>query len=159
MGEDDVLDEHGLDGDTPVVRCVFDDLADGLGDLFTALDHILEEAGADDVAEGGLGTFDESLTDVGDAEGGAAVDGGEEADAEATDEAGDAVGVEDAEYVVDFLPKVKIEVVVEDGQADRVVEAIAAAANTGRIGDGKIFTSRVDTAVRIRTGDRGSDAI
>jgi len=64
-----------------------------------------------------------------------------------------------AEYVVDFLPKVKIEVIVEDDQADRVVEAIAATANTGRIGDGKIFTFAVETALRIRTGDRGSDAI
>ena len=64
-----------------------------------------------------------------------------------------------AEYVVDFLPKVKVEVVVDDDQADRVVEAIAAAANTGRIGDGKIFTYAVETALRIRTGDRDSDAI
>ena len=64
-----------------------------------------------------------------------------------------------AEYVVDFLPKVKVEAVVEDDQADRVVEAIAAAANTGRIGDGKIFTYAVESALRIRTGDRGSDAI
>ena len=64
-----------------------------------------------------------------------------------------------AEYVVDFLPKVKVEVVVDDGQADRVVEAIAAAANTGRIGDGKIFTYAVQSALRIRTGDRDSDAI
>ena len=57
-----------------------------------------------------------------------------------------------AEYVVDFLPKVKLEVVVEDGLADRVVEAIAAAAQTGRIGDGKIFVIPVETALRIRTG-------
>ena len=64
-----------------------------------------------------------------------------------------------AEYVVDFLPKVKVEAIVEDDQADRVVEAIAAAANTGRIGDGKIFTYAVQSALRIRTGDRGSDAI
>ena len=64
-----------------------------------------------------------------------------------------------AEYVVDFLPKVKVEVVVEDDQAERVVEAIATAANTGRIGDGKIFTYAVATALRIRTGDRDSDAI
>lgn len=64
-----------------------------------------------------------------------------------------------AEYVVDFLPKVKIEVVVEDNLADRVVEAIEAAARTGRIGDGKIFVTSVEQAVRIRTGDRGSDAI
>jgi nitrogen regulatory protein P-II 1 len=64
-----------------------------------------------------------------------------------------------AEYVVDFLPKVKLEVVVEDNLAERVVEAIAAAARTGRIGDGKIFVSTVEEAVRIRTGERGSDAI
>lgn len=64
-----------------------------------------------------------------------------------------------AEYVVDFLPKVKIEVVVEDDQADRVVEAIEQSARTGRIGDGKIFVLEVEQAVRIRTGDRGSDAI
>ncbi len=64
-----------------------------------------------------------------------------------------------AEYVVDFLPKVKIEVVVEDDQAERVVEAIEAAARTGRIGDGKIFVLGVEQAVRIRTGDRGEDAI
>ena len=64
-----------------------------------------------------------------------------------------------AEYVVDFLPKVKLEVVVDDDMAERVVEAIAVAARTGRIGDGKIFTFAVETALRIRTGDRGSDAI
>ncbi len=64
-----------------------------------------------------------------------------------------------AEYVVDFLPKVKLEVVVEDDQASRVVEAIATAARTGRIGDGKIFVSTIEEAIRIRTGERGSDAI
>ena len=64
-----------------------------------------------------------------------------------------------AEYVVDFLPKVKLEVVVEDDLAARVVEAIAAAAQTGRIGDGKIFVSPVEAALRIRTGERDSDAI
>jgi nitrogen regulatory protein P-II 1 len=64
-----------------------------------------------------------------------------------------------AEYVVDFLPKVKLEVVVDDGLADRVVEAIANAARTGRIGDGKIFVSTIEEALRIRTGERGSDAI
>ena len=64
-----------------------------------------------------------------------------------------------AEYVVDFLPKVKLEVVVEDDQASRVVEAIAAAAKTGRIGDGKIFVTSIEEAIRIRTGERGSDAI
>lgn len=64
-----------------------------------------------------------------------------------------------AEYVIDFLPKVKIEVVVEDSLADNVVEAIANAARTGRIGDGKIFVSDIEQAVRIRTGDTGADAI
>jgi nitrogen regulatory protein P-II 1 len=64
-----------------------------------------------------------------------------------------------AEYVVDFLPKVKVEVVVEDDLADRTVEAIEAAARTGRIGDGKIFVLEVEQAIRIRTGDRGADAI
>ena len=64
-----------------------------------------------------------------------------------------------AEYVVDFLPKVKLEVVVSDSQAERVVEAIAAAAQTGRIGDGKIFVSPIDESVRIRTGERGEEAI
>ncbi len=64
-----------------------------------------------------------------------------------------------AEYVVDFLPKVKLEVVVVDGIADRTVEAIAAAAQTGRIGDGKIFISSIEGALRIRTGERDDDAI
>ena len=64
-----------------------------------------------------------------------------------------------AEYVVDFLPKVKLEVVVDDGLAERVVEAIANAARTGRIGDGKIFISQIDEAIRIRTGERGPDAV
>jgi nitrogen regulatory protein P-II 1 len=64
-----------------------------------------------------------------------------------------------AEYVVDFLPKVKLDVVVSDDIADRVVEAIAAAAQTGRIGDGKIFISPVSGALRIRTGERDDDAI
>jgi nitrogen regulatory protein P-II 1 len=64
-----------------------------------------------------------------------------------------------AEYVIDFLPKVKIEVVVEDSLADNVIEAIENAARTGRIGDGKIFVMDVEQAVRIRTGDRGADAI
>ena len=64
-----------------------------------------------------------------------------------------------AEYVVDFLPKVKIEVVVEDDLVDRTIEAIEMAAKTGRIGDGKIFVLNVEQAVRIRTGDRGHDAI
>ncbi|WP_106640201.1 P-II family nitrogen regulator [Allosphingosinicella vermicomposti] len=64
-----------------------------------------------------------------------------------------------AEYVVDFLPKMKLEVVVDDNLADRAVEAIENAARTGRIGDGKIFVSSIEQAVRIRTGERGSDAI
>jgi len=64
-----------------------------------------------------------------------------------------------AEYVVDFLPKVKIEVVMEDGMVERAVEAIQTAAHTGRIGDGKIFVSTIDEAIRIRTGERGPDAI
>jgi nitrogen regulatory protein P-II 1 len=64
-----------------------------------------------------------------------------------------------AEYVVDFLPKVKIEVVMEDGLVERAVEAIQQAAHTGRIGDGKIFVTNVDEAIRIRTGERGPDAI
>lgn len=64
-----------------------------------------------------------------------------------------------AEYVVDFVPKVKLEIVVEDGQAERAVEAIKNAAHTGRIGDGKIFVSSVEEAIRIRTGETGSDAI
>jgi nitrogen regulatory protein P-II 1 len=64
-----------------------------------------------------------------------------------------------AEYVVDFLPKVKLEVVVDDAMASRVVEAIAAAAQTGRIGDGKIFVIPVESALRIRTGEKDSDAI
>ena len=64
-----------------------------------------------------------------------------------------------AEYVVDFLPKVKIKVVVEDSMADQVVEAIQNAAKTGRIGDGKIFISTIDEAIRIRTGETGGEAI
>ena len=64
-----------------------------------------------------------------------------------------------AEYQVDFLPKVKLEVIVEDSMAERVVEAIAAAAQTGRIGDGKIFVIPVETALRIRTGERNEDAL
>ncbi|MBM3506363.1 MAG: P-II family nitrogen regulator [Alphaproteobacteria bacterium] len=64
-----------------------------------------------------------------------------------------------AEYVVDFLPKVKIEVVLEDSQVERAVEAIQHAAHTGKIGDGKIFITTVEDAIRIRTGERGRDAI
>ena len=64
-----------------------------------------------------------------------------------------------AEYVVDFLPKVRLEVVVDDNLSERVVEAIANAARTGRIGDGKIFVMPVEEVLRIRTGEQGSDAI
>ncbi|HUC63724.1 MAG TPA: P-II family nitrogen regulator [Alphaproteobacteria bacterium] len=64
-----------------------------------------------------------------------------------------------AEYVVDFLPKVKIEVVLDDAMVDRAIEAIQQAAHTGRIGDGKIFVSNIEEAIRIRTGERGKDAI
>ena len=64
-----------------------------------------------------------------------------------------------AEYVVDFLPKVKIEVVVADDQLDNVLEAIIGAAKTGKIGDGKIFVSSVEQAIRIRTGEEGNDAL
>ncbi|MDJ0896210.1 MAG: P-II family nitrogen regulator [Alphaproteobacteria bacterium] len=64
-----------------------------------------------------------------------------------------------AEYVVDFLPKVKIEVVTEDSLVERAVEAIQTAAQTGRIGDGKIFVAPIEEVIRIRTGERGADAI
>ena len=64
-----------------------------------------------------------------------------------------------AEYVVDFLPKVKIELVVDDNMVDRAVQAIQDAARTGRIGDGKIFIIPVEDAIRIRTGERGPDAV
>lgn len=64
-----------------------------------------------------------------------------------------------SEYTVDFLPKVKIEVVVEDNRCDDVVEAIVKAANTGKIGDGKVFVSEVLEAVRIRSNERGNEAI
>lgn len=64
-----------------------------------------------------------------------------------------------AEYVVDFLPKVKVEVAVDDEQMDGVLEAITSAANTGKVGDGKIFVSALDEVVRIRTGETGSDAV
>ena len=64
-----------------------------------------------------------------------------------------------AEYVVDFLPKVKIEVVVVDSLVERAIEAIQQAARTGRIGDGKIFVSPVEEALRIRTGEKGADAV
>lgn len=64
-----------------------------------------------------------------------------------------------AEYVVDFLPKVKMELIVQDNLVERTVEAIIAAAKTGRIGDGKIFIIPVEDAIRIRTGERGDSAI
>jgi nitrogen regulatory protein PII len=64
-----------------------------------------------------------------------------------------------AEYVVDFLPKIKLEVAIADDQAERVVEAIQQAARTGKIGDGKIFVSQLDQVVRIRTGELDNDAL
>ena len=65
----------------------------------------------------------------------------------------------EAEYVVDFVPKIKLETVVEDERVEQVIETIVQTAHTGKIGDGKIFVSPVDDAVRIRTGERGEDAI
>lgn len=64
-----------------------------------------------------------------------------------------------AEYVIDFLPKVKIEVVVNDDQVEPAIEAIRKAAETGRIGDGKIFVSPIEQAIRIRTGETGAEAV
>ena len=64
-----------------------------------------------------------------------------------------------AEYVVDFLPKIKVEVAVDDDQADPVIEAILSAANTGKIGDGKVFVTNLGQVIRIRTGETGTDAI
>jgi len=64
-----------------------------------------------------------------------------------------------AEYVVDFLPKIKLEIAVSDEMADKAVEAIVEAANTGRIGDGKIFVHSIKEAIRIRTGERGPEAV
>ena len=64
-----------------------------------------------------------------------------------------------AEYVVDFLPKLKVEVVVKDSALEQTIETIAKAANTGKIGDGKIFVSSLEQAIRIRTGETGDDAI
>ena len=64
-----------------------------------------------------------------------------------------------AEYVVDFLPKVKIDVAIADDMLDRVIESITKAANTGKIGDGKIFVVNLEQAIRIRTGETGTDAI
>jgi nitrogen regulatory protein P-II 2 len=64
-----------------------------------------------------------------------------------------------AEYVVDFPPKVKLEVAIDDGMVDRVIEAITKSANTGKIGDGKIFVFPLEQAIRIRTGETGTDAL
>ncbi|MFP6883367.1 MAG: P-II family nitrogen regulator [Roseibacillus sp.] len=64
-----------------------------------------------------------------------------------------------SEYTVDFLPKVKIEVVIDDGEANTVTEAIVKSANTGKIGDGKVFISSVEEAIRIRTGETGVEAV
>jgi len=64
-----------------------------------------------------------------------------------------------AEYVVDFIPKIKMEIIVSDDIASKVVEAIEQSAKTGRIGDGKIFVTTVEEVVRIRTGERGEDAL
>ena len=64
-----------------------------------------------------------------------------------------------AEYVVDFLPKIKIEAAVDDAQVDRVIEAITRSANTGKIGDGKIFVAALEQVIRIRTGESGVEAL
>jgi len=64
-----------------------------------------------------------------------------------------------AEYVVDFLPKVKLEIAISDEQAEKAIEAISSAANTGKIGDGKIFVQSLEQVIRIRTGETGEDAI
>ena len=64
-----------------------------------------------------------------------------------------------AEYVVDFLPKIKLEIVLSEEMVDKAIEAIVEAANTGRIGDGKIFILPLEEAIRIRTGDRGQEAV
>jgi nitrogen regulatory protein P-II 1 len=64
-----------------------------------------------------------------------------------------------AEYVVDFVPKVKLEIILDDSQVDGVVDVIVKSANTGRIGDGKIFVTPVEQVIRVRTGERGTDAI
>ncbi|GAN96743.1 MULTISPECIES: P-II family nitrogen regulator [Komagataeibacter] len=64
-----------------------------------------------------------------------------------------------AEYIIDFLPKVKLEIVCPDDMTERAIEAIMAAARTGRIGDGKIFVTPVTDVIRIRTGERGADAV
>jgi nitrogen regulatory protein P-II 1 len=64
-----------------------------------------------------------------------------------------------AEYTVDFIPKVRIEILAEDSEADSIVDLIVATANTGSIGDGKVWVTPVDTVVRVRTGERGGDAL
>ncbi|KPQ20265.1 nitrogen regulatory protein P-II family [Halomonas sp. HL-93] len=64
-----------------------------------------------------------------------------------------------AEYVVDFLPKVKVEVAVDDGRLESVLDAICSAANSGKIGDGKVFVTPLEDVIRIRTGERGADAV
>lgn len=64
-----------------------------------------------------------------------------------------------AEYVVDFLPKIKLEIAVEENQVDSVIESISKSAHTGKIGDGKIFVTTLEQVIRIRTGETGSDAI
>ncbi|MBM7772835.1 nitrogen regulatory protein P-II 1 [Actinokineospora baliensis] len=64
-----------------------------------------------------------------------------------------------AEYSVDFVPKVRVEVLADDATADKVVDAVVEAARTGKIGDGKVWVTPVDTVVRVRTGERGTDAI
>ena len=64
-----------------------------------------------------------------------------------------------AEYAIDFVPKVRVEVVVDDAAVDKVVDSIVAAARTGKIGDGKVWVSPVETIVRVRTGERGTDAL
>lgn len=64
-----------------------------------------------------------------------------------------------AEYVVDFLPKVKLEIAIDDSLTDKVIEAVSKAANTGKIGDGKIFVTNLEQIVRIRTGETGADAV
>ena len=64
-----------------------------------------------------------------------------------------------AEYVVDFLPKVKVEMIVGDAMVERAIEAIVKAARTGKIGDGKVWTTPVESIVRVRTGERGTDAL
>ena len=64
-----------------------------------------------------------------------------------------------AEYSVDFVPKIRIEVLVDDATSDKVVDAVVSAARTGKIGDGKVWVTPVDTVVRVRTGERGTDAL